>query len=207
MNKNPLEAIIQWLSMEAVKGKLGGIMAEPIIVVPYDENWKKEFQNTGYKLRRVLGDVAIRIDHIGSTSIEGLDAKPIVDIQISVRELDSMLYKPLIESIGYVHRADNPDKTKRYFREGVKMKRTHIHVREWGSWSEQSALLFRDFLREHKEYRIQYVEEKYALMKRYSHAHERHLYVEGKEPIIWKIMNEASKWSQRVGWKPGETDI
>lgn len=85
------------------------------------------------------------------------------------------------------------------------MKRIHIHVREKGSWSEQFALLFRDFLREHEEYRKLYAEEKYMLMKRYQN--ERHLYVEGKEPIIWKIMNEASRWSQKTGWRPGKTDI
>lgn len=118
-----------------------------------------------------------------------------------------MNYRPIMESIGYIYRADNPDKTKRYFREGAGMKRTHIHVHERGSWSEQVALLFRDFLREHEEYCELYVKEKYMLMSRYKHSHERHLYVEGKEPIIWKILNEASKWSQKIGWKPGETDI
>lgn len=182
-------------------------MAEPIIVVPYDEKWKNEFIRTGSLLRQVLGDIAIRIDHIGSTSIVGLAAKPIVDIQVSVKNLEPMNYKPLIESVGYIHRTDNLDKTKRYFRESEGMKRTHIHVREIGSWSEQFALLFRDFLREHKEYCNEYVEAKYSLMKLYKHAYERHQYVEGKNPIIWKIMNEASQWSQRVGWKPGETDI
>lgn len=181
--------------------------AEPIIVVPYDDRWKAEFQRTGSILREALGSTAIRIDHIGSTSIVGLDAKPIIDIQISVESLEPMSYRSQLESLGYVYRVDNPDKTKRYFRESACMKRTHIHVRELGSWSEQFALLFRDFLREHEEYCSLYVQEKYLLMNRYKQAHERHLYVEGKDPIIWKIMNEASRWSQKVGWKPGETDI
>lgn len=186
---------------------LGGTMAEPIIIVPYDERWKEEFHKIGSLLRKTLGSLAIRIDHIGSTAIEGLDAKPIIDIQISVESHEPMSYKPLMESIGYLYRNDNSDKTKRYFREFAEMKRTHIHIRERGSWSEQFTLLFRDFLREHEEYCRLYAEEKYILMNRYKQAQVRHLYVEGKDPIIWKIMYEASRWSQRVGWKPGKTDI
>lgn len=185
---------------------LGGTMSEPIIVVPYDEKWKDEFHGIGSLLRQTFGDIALRIDHIGSTSIVGLDAKSIIDIQISVKSFEPMIYKPLMESIGYIHRADNPDKTKRYFREGIGMRRTHIHVRERGSWSEQFALLFRDFLREHEEYCRQYAEEKYILMNRYQSADQRHHYVDGKRPIIWRIMQEASQWSQEVGWTPGKTD-
>ncbi|MNR45566.1 dephospho-CoA kinase/protein folding accessory domain-containing protein [compost metagenome] len=112
-----------------------------------------------------------------------------------------------MESIGYQYGSDNDDKSKRYFRESEGMKRTHIHVREKGSWSEQFALLFRDFLREHNEYCDLYVQEKYLLMNRFSQAHERHLYVEGKNPIIWRIMHEASQWSQRTGWRAGRSDM
>lgn len=123
-------------------------MSNPIVVVPYDPSWRSEFMKIGSELREKLGVIAIRINHIGSTSIEGLDAKPIIDIQISVESLESInLYKPKLEEIGYVHRPDNPDLTKHYFREAPGSKRTHIHVREYGSWAEQFALLFRDYLR------------------------------------------------------------
>lgn len=150
--------------------------------------------------------MAIRIDHIGSTSIEGLDAKPIIDIQISVQSLEPVeLYKNKLEAIGYVYRPNNPDLTKRYFRESPGCKRTHIHVREHGSWAEQFALLFRDYLRASVEDRKRYAEEKIRLMELY--RNERQLYVENKEPIIWEIMKRASKWSQQTGWKPGKTDV
>ncbi|SYX83326.1 protein of unknown function [Paenibacillus alvei] len=76
---------------------------------------------------------------IGSTSVEGLAAKPIIDIQVSVRSWDDSEHLiRQFNSIGYVHRADNPDKTKRYFREAPGGKRTHIHVRELGSWRSSS---------------------------------------------------------------------
>jgi len=176
-----------------------------IIVVPYDHQWKNEFQQIGSMLRDRLGDLAIRIDHIGSTSVMGLDAKPIIDIQISVSSLEPMVYKQNLEDIGYLYREQNPDKSKRYFRESNNMRRTHIHVREHGCWSEQFALLFRDYLRTHPNDCREYVEVKYNLMKLYRNNRER--YVEEKDPIIWTIMNKASKWSQEIGWKPGKSDL
>jgi len=180
-------------------------MSDPIIIVPYKAEWRDDFLHIGLNLRAALGNIALRIDHIGSTSIVGLDAKPVIDIQVSVKSLEPMNYKPLIESIGYIHKVENPDKTKRYFRESKSMRRTHIHVRELGSWSEQFALLFRDYLREHPNDCKKYAEVKYKLMELYSKERER--YVEEKSPIIWEIIKKASQWSQYTGWKPGETDI
>ncbi|GAV15106.1 GrpB family protein [Paenibacillus sp. NAIST15-1] len=98
-----------------------------IEIMPYHSSWKSEFLEIGRRIREALGDAAARIYHIGSTSVEGLAAKPIIDIQVSVRSWDD--FEHLIRqfnSIGYVHRADNPDKTKRYFREAPGGKRTHI---------------------------------------------------------------------------------
>ncbi|WP_211751787.1 GrpB family protein [Paenibacillus dakarensis] len=130
---------------------------------------------------------------------------PIIDIQISVRSLEPVeTYKTKLENIGFIYRAGNPDLTKRYFREKPGRKRTHIHVREYGSWSEQFALLFRDYLRANENDCRKYAEMKYNLMKLFQK--ERDLYVEGKEPIIWEIMSRASKWSQITGWKTGKSD-
>lgn len=68
-------------------------------------------------------------------------------------------------SIGFHYRKDNPDLSKRYFRETTGMRRTHIHVRQSGSWSEQFNLLFRDFLREHENERNEYARVKYELAR------------------------------------------
>jgi GrpB-like predicted nucleotidyltransferase (UPF0157 family) len=181
-------------------------MSELIIVVPYDSSWKNEFMSIGASIRNALGDIGIRIDHIGSTSVVGLDAKPIIDIQISVRSLEPMeIYKAKLEEIGFIHRFNNPDLTKRYFREAPGNKRTHIHVRELGCWSEQFALLCRDYLRTSPEDCKKYAAMKYKLMK--VHRNERERYVEGKEAVIFEIMKNASKWSQTTGWNAGKTDV
>ena len=134
-------------------------MSDPIVVVPYDPEWPKRFAELGRGQRNALGDVALRIDHIGSTAVPGLDAKPIVDVQISVASFEPLdAYRLPLERAGYVFRVENPDRTKRYFRESPGERRTHIHVRRAGTWSEQVGLLFRDYLRAHSDDAAQYAE-------------------------------------------------
>jgi GrpB-like predicted nucleotidyltransferase (UPF0157 family) len=172
----------------------------------HDPEWKNLFNDIALKLRNSLGDLAVRIDHVGSTSVVGLDAKPIIDIQISVFNYDDVLnYKSKIEKVGFVLREENPDKTKRYFREIPGTRRTHIHVRKAGSFSEQITLLFRDYLREHPRDGLRYAEEKHRLMELFNN--ERPKYVEGKGPIVWDIIQKAYIWSQEMGWKPGISDM
>lgn len=180
-------------------------MPEPIIVVPYRDEWKSAFEWIGPKIRASLGESAIRIDHIGSTSIQGLDAKPIIDIQVTVKTLEPIeLYKESFDRIGFYHKIENSDRTKRYFREKPGGQRTHIHVREQGSWSSLFPLLFRDYLRCHQDECQGYAELKYQLMDKYKFERER--YVKAKEPLIWEIMRRASRWSQETGWKPDASD-
>lgn len=141
---------------------------DPVIVVPYSEEWPEQFQALGGGLRHALGDTAVRIDHIGSTSVQGLAAKPVVDIQISVVSFEPFgsIRQPL-ETIGYVWRQDNSDLTKRYFRERPGAARTHIHVRRQGSWGEQLALLFRHYLRAQRDSAAEYAAVKRSLAERY----------------------------------------
>ncbi|RXT03938.1 GrpB family protein [Ammoniphilus sp. CFH 90114] len=172
----------------------------------YDPEWKVLFVDIASKLRTSLGDLAIRIDHVGSTSVVDLDAKPVIDIQISIENYDDIsTYKPKIEQVGFVLREENPDKTKKYFREAPGTRRTHIHVRQAGSFSEQITLLFRDYLRVHPGDCLRYAQEKHRLMALYKN--ERPKYVEGKGPIVWDIIQKAYSWSQEVGWTPPITDM
>jgi GrpB-like predicted nucleotidyltransferase (UPF0157 family) len=121
-----------------------------IEIVSYDAGWPQRFAELGADLRRALGDVALRIDHIGSTAVPGLAAKPIIDVQVSVASFEPLAaFKAPLEGLGYVFRADNTERTKRYFREPPGAARTHAHVRRGGSFSEQFPLLFREYLRTH----------------------------------------------------------
>jgi GrpB-like predicted nucleotidyltransferase (UPF0157 family) len=179
-------------------------MSQPVEIAPYSEEWPALFRTLGRSMRDVLGDVAIRIDHIGSTAVPHLGAKPVVDVQVSVPSLEPLeAYRSPLEQLGFVLRA-NPELTKRYFRERPGARRTHIHVRRHGSWAEQCALLFRDYLRAHADEAVRYEQVKRDLAAR--HRDDRHAYTDAKAPFIWEVLRAADRWSQEVGWEPGPSD-
>jgi len=99
--------------------------------------------------------------------------------------------------LGYVYRADNPERTKRYFREPPGRRRTHVHVRRAGSFSEQWALLFRDYLRAHPAAAAEYEAKKRTLAVRF--RDDRHAYTR-------VIIRQADEWAQAQGWQPGPSD-
>src|ERR687888_1129050 len=178
---------------------------DPIRTVPYDPAWPATFARQAAELRDALGTVALRIDHIGSTAIPQLAAKPVIDVQISVTDFEPLdAYRGPLEHLGYVFRADNPDRTKRYFREPPGQRRTHIHVRRAGSFSEQVALLFRDFMRVRADVAAEYAALKITLAERYSG--DRTAYTDAKGPFIWGVIAQADAWAQRTGWMPGPSD-
>jgi GrpB-like predicted nucleotidyltransferase (UPF0157 family) len=180
-------------------------MPENITVTPYDAEWPAQFRRLSRELRGALQDRAKRIDHIGSTSISGMAARPFLDIQISVACLEPVeSYKASLESLGFHWRVNNPDLTKRYFRELSGPERVHIHVRQSGSWGEQFALLFRDYMRTHPEDAAAYSSLKRRLAG--EHRTNRQAYVTAKAPFIWAVMRAATEWSQATGWQPGISD-
>jgi GrpB-like predicted nucleotidyltransferase (UPF0157 family) len=176
-----------------------------IEIVAYDPAWPGLFAELGRELRAGLGDVALRIDHIGSTSVPGLAAKPIIDVQVSVASFEPLAaFQQPLERLGYIYRADNPERTKRYFREPPGRRRTHVHVRRVGSFSEQWALLFRDYLRAHPEVTAEYEAVKRRLAVRF--REDRLGYTDAKGPITWEVIRRADAWAQANGWLPGPSD-
>ena len=176
-----------------------------IRIVDYDPAWPARFRELGGPLRAALGDVALRIDHIGSTSVPGLAAKPVIDIQISVAALEPTdPFRVPLQGLGYVYRDTNPERTKRYFREPPGQPRTHIHVREAGSFSQQFPLLFRDYLRAHPDAAEKYAEFKRAVAA--EHAHDGLAYTNAKADFSWKLIHWADDWAQETGWHPGVSD-
>lgn len=174
-------------------------------VVEYDPAWPELFAALARELRAALGGVALRIDHVGSTAVPGLAAKPIIDLQISVASFEplSALREP-IESCGFVWRANDDDLSRRYFRERPGRRRTHVHVRRAGSFSEQLNLLHRDYLRADPIRAAQYG----ALKHSVSHLllADRQAYVEAKAPFVWETLARAHDWTQITGWEPGPSD-
>ena len=181
------------------------ISEAPIVIVPYDPAWPREFREVAGRLRRALGGVAMRIDHVGSTAVPGLDAKPVLDIQISVSQLTpEEPFRTPLEALGYRWHRDNPDRSKRFFLGPEGARPIHLHVRELGSFDERLNLLFRDYLRVHPDAAAEYARAKGELAR--SFRNDREGYVRAKEPTVWSILRRAHDWSQETGWRPGPSD-
>ena len=177
-----------------------------ITIAEYNPEWPRIFRDLASGIRSAIGPAALRIDHIGSTSIPGLAAKPIIDIQISVTSFEPMdPYRRPLEESGFEYRNKNPELTKRYFKEpqGV-TERTHIHVRRAGSFSEQYSLLFRDYMRCHAAAASEYAGLKLKLAEQ--HRDDRNAYTEAKDAFLWDIIRRADRWAQDTGWHTGPSD-
>lgn len=180
-------------------------MAQPVEICDWSSEWAEKFATKAKVIRQTLGGHALRIDHVGSTAIRGLAAKPIIDVQISVADLEPIeILAEKMADIGYLWRQLNADLTKRYFRERPGDERMHIHVRGLGSWQEQWSLLFRDYMRAHPHEHAPYAELKRALANR--HRHDREAYTEGKSEHLWQIIRRADRWAAANGWRPGSSD-
>jgi GrpB-like predicted nucleotidyltransferase (UPF0157 family) len=181
-----------------------------IQIIPYQSRWPGEFRALGAELRAALGPRALAIHHIGSTSVPGLAAKDIIDIQVTVAELEPSLTPPAgYEPTSYTTDHCPPGLTlaaheleKRYFRSPK--KRVHLHVRTQGAFNQRYALLFRDFLRANEMARNAYGEIKIQLAKHFPENVEASYDV--KDPVCDALMVGANEWAARSNWKPGATD-
>lgn len=181
----------QFPAMELVQGSARADGA--IEVRPYDARWPTVFESWRERLAAALGATAIRIEHVGSTAIPALAAKPIVDIQVSVADAeDEDCYLAAIESTGVVLRAREPG--HRYLRPPAHRPReVHIHVCESGSRWERDHLLFRDYMRAHPAARDAYADLKRELAS--SYADDRLAYTDAKSAFILDTLDAAAEWA------------
>lgn len=188
-----------------------------IAIVDPDPAWPDEFQRLARPLREALGDAALRIDHIGSTSVARLPAKDVIDIQVTVAELDAGAIADALRPIGYALRTDitsdhippggDPaaaEWTKVYFRAPEGQRPTHLHVRQAGRANQRYPILFRDYLRERQDAAGAYAMVKYALAR--LHPDDEAAYYDIKDPVCDLIMQAAEAWAARSGWSQGPGD-
>ncbi|HEX2141807.1 MAG TPA: GrpB family protein [Candidatus Limnocylindria bacterium] len=175
---------------------------DPIRIVDYDPAWPTLFQEWCGRLAEALGDGATRIDHVGSTAVPCLAAKPIIDVQISVPDVnDEATYVSAIERAGVAFRARDPE--HRYFRpSGDRPRAVQVHVCQAGSGWERTHLLYRDFLRANPETRDAYAALKRDLAARY--RDDRIAYTEAKTSFILDTMSRAAAWAAQSGWRVGD---
>jgi GrpB-like predicted nucleotidyltransferase (UPF0157 family) len=185
-----------------------------VTIVPYQPTWPGEFQTLAKILREALNDLALRIDHIGSTSVPGLHAKDRIDIQITVVSLNSHVEKAL-NRIGYTrleHLTDHPPSgseaqpsqwIKWVFKPPDNQRPTNLHVRIAGRANQRYALLFRDYLRTHPPTVAAYAELKQRLAQNLADPVS---YPDVKDPAVDLIYFAADEWALATSWIPGPAD-
>jgi GrpB-like predicted nucleotidyltransferase (UPF0157 family) len=151
-------------------------------LVEYDPGWPDAYEEERGRLAQAFLPLRPHIEHIGSTAVPGLCAKPIIDIMVGVPLIKSAeTYNPFLEPLGYRHVGQDEEGERVFYRKG--MPRTHhLHIVTFGSEAWHRHLSFRELLREDADLR-----ERYAQLKRQSakdHREDREAYVSSKEGFI-----------------------
>ena len=173
--------------------------SDPVEIVPYDPAWPARFQIWRDRLSAALGAAAQRIEHVGSTAVAGLPAKPVIDIQVSVVDpaLESLYVSP-IEALGIQLRSR--DHVHRFFRPFSGLPReVQVHVCATGGGWGRRHLLFRDYLRSNVEARDAYLTAKLDAAQRW--RDDRIAYANAKTEVISRLMELAEIWAVETGWR------
>lgn len=179
-----------------------------IEIIEHRKEWPSEYAQIASALREQLGGIDHTLHHIGSTAVPGLAAKDIIDIQLSVSDLDEWSASG-IELEGFQHipnlsdhcppgmTLDAQELDKRFYK--TVARPTHLHVREMGRFNQRYALLCRDFLREHRAAALAYADIKRALAERF--PDDQASYYAVKDPTFDLIMVAAEAWAASTGWQ------
>lgn len=164
-----------------------------VTVEPYNTNWVKKFNEEKSLLNHIFGDDLVDVHHIGSTSVEGLHAKPIIDIMPVVKDINQVdQYNKSMKEIGYEPKGEYGISGRRFFQKGGDERSHHVHIFEYGSFDIERHLAFRDYLREHSDKAAQYGELKSQLSRQYSH--DMDAYINGKNQLVKDIERKAIMW-------------
>jgi GrpB-like predicted nucleotidyltransferase (UPF0157 family) len=165
---------------------IGGRERRRIEIVEYDPQWPQVFQEHARRIAQTLGDVALRIEHVGSTSVPGLAAKPIIDILVVVTDsANERSYVPALEAAGYQLRVREPDfHEHRMLR--TPAREVHVHVFSEGCHEIDRYVVFRDRLRNYPDDRRLYEQTKRDLAKRqWTDVND---YADAKTEVVEKII-------------------
>lgn len=182
--------------------------------MPHDYAWKGRFAEIAAGIRSVVDDTCA-IHHIGSTSVAGLGAKNVIDIQLSIPAYDERIIMPL-QKLGFTFRHDvhtdhrppgrhdipEAELAKWYF--SMKEPKVHLHVRKFGTFNQRYPLLCRDFLRNNSGAASAYEVIKINLAKYFPDNQDA--YYDIKDPVFDVIMAGAELWAAQTNWQIPATD-
>lgn len=159
-----------------------------VVVLPYDRTWKFAFEEIKREIEGAIGDLIIGIEHVGSTSVEGLSAKPIIDIDVVIKDystFDAVVSK--LESIGYIHEGNLGIKDREAFKYSDKphLQQHHLYVCPQQSEELYRHITFRDFLVNNSEAVKKYSAVKEKAAQLFPDNIEK--YIEYKSPCIEEL--------------------
>jgi GrpB-like predicted nucleotidyltransferase (UPF0157 family) len=165
-----------------------------IEVVPYNPKWKDEFSNEAEIIKKIMGNEITEIHHIGSTSIIGIYAKPIIDILIEVKDIGNVdSYNLQMEDLGYIAKGEYGIKGRRFFMKGLYNRTHHVHVFQTGNSEIARHLNFRDYMIAHPDEAKRYGDLKKKLAKKFRYNIDG--YCAGKDAYIKDIDEKAERWN------------
>lgn len=167
------------------------MVEEAIFIVPYDPTWPEKFEKEKKLIDQTIGQyITGGIHHIGSTSIEGLSAKPVIDILVGVESLDkSRPAIKLLEKIGYCYFPYKPQYEHWFCKPSPEHRTHHLHLMHTNSPEYKAPIAFRNYLRSHPKERQEYEDLKLNLAKK--HRHDREAYTDAKLEFVKKIVKKA----------------
>jgi len=165
-------------------------MPDSVIVVDYDPAWTSAFEKLRGQLAKSLGSLPVTIEHVGSTSIPGAAAKPIIDIDIVVQSKDSVRQAiRLLSKAGYRHLGDLGIAGREAFESPAGLPAHHLYVVVAGNSEHVRHLLFRDHLRKHPEEVREYSDLKKSLAKKF--RNDRDAYTEAKTEFVEEVLRRS----------------
>ena len=166
-----------------------------VIVLPYQSEWASEYMREADRLREVFGARLKQIYHMGSTSVPGLAAKPIIDILPVVDALEGIeQFDAQMEALGYEAKGEFGMPGRRYYRKGGDERTHHIHLYATGNREIKRHLVFRDYLRAHPEEAAAYGALKEQLATTYPLDIEA--YIAGKDAFVKELEQRAIAWGK-----------
>ncbi len=170
-----------------------GLERGTVKLVKHNSKWERSFEREAKKIKKVFSEDALDVQHVGSTAIPGILAKPVIDIALIVPSLQkASRYEKKLQEIGYEIKNNDTRKERLFFTKGPERKRTHyLHIGEVGSGYGEDMILFRDYLCKHKDTAKKYSELKEQLAEQ--HQNTREIYTAQKEKFIEKIVKKARK--------------
>ncbi|MFC6825006.1 GrpB family protein [Halopelagius fulvigenes] len=167
-----------------------GLERGTVELEPYDEGWARLYEEERERLKHVAGDRFLDFEHIGSTAIKGMPAKPIIDILAVVEDLDESRYlTPVLEECGFEYRPEEVE-GRLFFAKGPRTNRTYyLSVTERGSDFYEEKIAFRDYLSQHPKAAERYASLKTRLAEKY--PENRGQYTRKKGQFVQDVLDLA----------------